>query len=112
MQTLRFITVLLHLSHNKQIHLKLLSHKTRDPDDHIYFSTVAPSVRYWLNLFLTHFAFDKCSVLLFDIRDKMAAVFNHCARRYLQTTARNLSKKPVVEGPSAVSGGHEGKANN
>lgn len=38
----------------------------------------------------------------------MAAVLNHALRRYISTTvAKNA--KTVVQGPSAVSGGHEGK---
>lgn len=38
----------------------------------------------------------------------MAAVLNYSIRKYLQTSAINASKR-VVEGPSAVAGGHEGK---
>ncbi|XP_017785555.1 PREDICTED: cytochrome c oxidase subunit 6A, mitochondrial [Nicrophorus vespilloides] len=36
----------------------------------------------------------------------MAAVLNHCARRYLSTTA--VRQAVQVQGPSAVSGLHEG----
>ncbi|KAJ3644667.1 hypothetical protein Zmor_022378 [Zophobas morio] len=37
----------------------------------------------------------------------MAALINHSVRRFLQTSARRAAG-PRVEGPSAVSGGHEG----
>lgn len=38
----------------------------------------------------------------------MAAFINYSARRYLQTTLARTAK-PLVEGPSAHAGGHEGK---
>lgn len=42
------------------------------------------------------------------VKVNMATVLNHCVRRYLRTSAVNATKR-VIEGPSAVSGGHEGK---